>query len=147
MPLTDMRSLFEVVLSTIGPDSLPQESLERLSLMFSEFVLVAALDYIDRDRVIRIVMPWGKSHYEVLGEHYSRTVSTNLPAPAVSVFCSCPTYADAVLLSGSHIMCKHALAVCIAQRMERCVERVATAEDALAFFSRHHLGPRSDFTT
>ncbi|VDC06435.1 unnamed protein product [Peniophora sp. CBMAI 1063] len=68
-PSAEMQSLLGAVLSTIGPDSLPQDSLERLSLMFSELVLVAALDYIDRDRVIRIVMPWGRTHYEVLGEH------------------------------------------------------------------------------
>ncbi|KZV63375.1 hypothetical protein PENSPDRAFT_589969, partial [Peniophora sp. CONT] len=121
-----------------------QDTLEQLSLMFSENVLVGALDYIDRDRVVKIVTPWGKTYYEVLGQHYTRTVSTNLPAPAMFVFCSCPTYANAVLLTGAHVMCKHALAVCIAQRMERCVERVSTAEDTLAFFARHHSGPRND---
>ena len=68
MPSVEMQSILNTVLSAIGPDScreplprcprrkelilvsVPQETLEKLSLMFSELVLVAALDYIDRER-------------------------------------------------------------------------------------------------
>ena len=68
MPSVEMQSILNTVFSAIGPDScreplprclwrkelilasVPQETLEKLSLMFSELVLVAALDYIDRER-------------------------------------------------------------------------------------------------
>ncbi|CAL1703140.1 unnamed protein product [Somion occarium] len=107
------------------------EYIEKLRFLFSENLLLAALDLIDRDSVIKFVTPWKHSTYHVLGSTTTYTVfpgnssvSDKLPA-----YCTCPAFAYSVLLSGSELMCKHLLATKIAIQLSRCIERPVTRDD------------------
>ncbi|TCD64188.1 hypothetical protein EIP91_004464 [Steccherinum ochraceum] len=106
-----------------------EEFLEKLRFFFSENLVLAALDLVDRENVIRLSTPWGYSHFEILGSTGSYTVfpgfpSTREPGKYDSPpFCTCPAFAYAVLLSKSELMCKHLLAAAIARKLSQCVER------------------------
>jgi len=99
------------------------DAVERLSILFSEQLLLAALDLIDRDCgkenptfsernnnrindhvVIKYVSPWGKSHFTVLGITGSYTVFPSLhQSCSIPLYCTCPAFAYAVLISRSQI--------------------------------------------
>ncbi|KAL4254414.1 hypothetical protein ABKN59_003679 [Abortiporus biennis] len=83
---------------------------ETLQFLFSERLILAAFDLIDRESVIRFKTPWGSHHS---------------PTP----YCTCPAFTYGVLLSGSEIMCKHLLATMIAIKMSRCIERTLSLND------------------
>ncbi|EGO00080.1 hypothetical protein SERLA73DRAFT_52884 [Serpula lacrymans var. lacrymans S7.3] len=79
-------------------------SLERLRSIFPETTIVAALDLVDRACVIKYTSPWGRSYFEVLGSTAAYTVFPQLDFPAsASCYCTCPSFAFAVLMSESHI--------------------------------------------
>ncbi|PCH43384.1 hypothetical protein WOLCODRAFT_75141, partial [Wolfiporia cocos MD-104 SS10] len=99
--------------------------LESLRFFFPDTLLLAALDLIDRESVIKYKTPWGRAQYEVLGSTNSYAVFpemllTNMQPMA---YCTCPAFAYSVLLSGSQLMCKHLLATILAERLSRCSER------------------------
>lgn len=102
-------------------------------MLFSEQLLLAALDLIDRDcgmrkyrlflsfplhrikkaslsfmcdfpTVIKYVSPWGRSHFSVLGMTGSYTVFPSLhQSCSIPFFCTCPAFSYAVLISHSQI--------------------------------------------
>ncbi|KAI0792603.1 hypothetical protein C8Q75DRAFT_713671 [Abortiporus biennis] len=102
---------------------------ETLQFLFSERLILAAFDLIDRESVIRFKTPWGYNQYHVLGSTANYTVfpfrSHHSPTP----YCTCPAFAYGVLLSGSEIMCKHLLATMVAIKMSRCIERTLSLND------------------
>ena len=102
------------------------EDIMKLSHLFSENLLVAALDLIDRDRgsspnlfspfentktslsppVICLKLPWVRPFFEVQGSTATYSVQVNLPR-RMPVFCSCPAFAFSVLLSEDHLLVRH----------------------------------------
>ena len=109
------------------------EAVEKLGTLFSEQLLLAALDLIDRDcgmrkhrpfpllfchvtkkqalpttsdfpTVIKYVSPWGRSNLSVLGMTNSYTVFPSLhQSCSIPFFCTCPAFSFAVLISHSQI--------------------------------------------
>jgi len=141
MSLPEAYVVLNSVLSLIEPNSLPDEAIEQLALLLSEDVVFAALDLIDHNNVIKIVAPWGRTYYEVCSSSSpdSWIVTPNLPSsPTIPAFCTCPAFINAVLIVKSHLMCKHVLAVQIARRLARCVERLASKNEFAAFLARHY---------
>ncbi|KAH9159850.1 hypothetical protein EDB89DRAFT_1864158 [Lactarius sanguifluus] len=122
-------------------DIVSDEAVEKLGVLFSDQLLLAALDLIDRDcgkprslSVIKYVSPWGRHHFSVLGMTDSYTVFPSLHRScSVPHFCTCPAFAYAVLISQSQLTCKHVLATLIAERLSKCVMREVGKDEFAAF--------------
>ncbi|KAI6134497.1 hypothetical protein EV401DRAFT_1882601 [Pisolithus croceorrhizus] len=56
----------QTIINSIDVDDF-EEGIEKLRAFIPDTTLVAALDVVDRDRVLRYKTPWGRSHYEVFG--------------------------------------------------------------------------------
>jgi SWIM zinc finger len=101
--------------------TVPDEAVEKLGVLFSEQLLLAALDLIDRDcgkshnhsaefiylflQVVNYISPWGRSHTCVLGMTGSYTVFPSLHrSSSMPSFCTCPAFAYTVLISHSQIV-------------------------------------------
>ncbi|EIM82914.1 uncharacterized protein STEHIDRAFT_63693, partial [Stereum hirsutum FP-91666 SS1] len=83
--------------------------------------------------VIRYTTTWGHHHYHVHSSTATRTVFPSLPqSPATPAFCTCPAFSKAILLMDSHIMCKHVLAVQLADRLGKFVEKQVGPDDFVA---------------
>ncbi|KAJ8587445.1 hypothetical protein M405DRAFT_794096 [Rhizopogon salebrosus TDB-379] len=102
-----------------------EEGIEILRAILPDATIVAALDIIDRDGVVKYRSSWGRHHYEVLGATSTYAVFPHLDTASavISSYCTCPSFAYAVLISESHLTCKHVLAACLADKMSRCVLR------------------------
>ncbi|KAH9062467.1 hypothetical protein EDB87DRAFT_1559151 [Lactarius vividus] len=120
------------------------EAVERLGILFSDQLLLAALDLIDRDcgqllSVIKYVSPWGRHHFSVLGMTDSYTVFPSLDRScSIPHLCTCPAFAYAVLISQSQMTCKHVLATLIAERLSKCVVREVGKDEFVAFLRRQN---------
>ncbi|KZT10704.1 uncharacterized protein LAESUDRAFT_345824 [Laetiporus sulphureus 93-53] len=140
--VTRSSELFPVllaVLSSIDSDGVSDDALEQLRSFFPDSLLLAALDLIDQDSVIKYKTPWGRPQYEVLGSTASYSVFPELLSPGpnpLGCYCTCPAFAYSVLLSDSQLMCKHLLATLLAQRLSRCVERPIDQDDFAAVIVR-----------
>ncbi|KAJ7703247.1 hypothetical protein B0H17DRAFT_1003772 [Mycena rosella] len=119
----------ESVIVSLGAEHLTDHSLLNLQAIFPRNLVLAALDLIDRQTVLKCIGP-ARHHYEVLGSTAIYRVFLNLPGP-ISTYCTCPAFTYLVLSSESHLMCKHILATRLAVQMARCVER-PLSEDELA---------------
>ncbi|KAG1732232.1 uncharacterized protein EDB91DRAFT_1058191 [Suillus paluster] len=119
--------------------SLVEEGIEMLRAVLPDATIIAALDIIDHDGVVKYKTSWGRHHYEVLGTTSTYTVFPHLhtASAAVSSYCTCPSFAYAVLISENHLMCKHVLAVCLADRLSRCVVRPIEDDDLLLKITGH----------
>ncbi|KAH7888730.1 hypothetical protein F5I97DRAFT_1803291, partial [Phlebopus sp. FC_14] len=114
------------------------ESVEMLHALLPDGTVVAALDLVDRDSVLKYKTSWGRCHYEVLGSTSTYSVFPRLGYSAtISSYCTCPAFAFAVLTSDSHLMCKHVLAACLAEQLSRCVERPIGDQDLLLRLTAH----------
>ncbi|KZT66372.1 hypothetical protein DAEQUDRAFT_675060, partial [Daedalea quercina L-15889] len=115
--------------------------LEKLRFLFSDTLLLAALDLIDRESVVKYRTPWGGTQYEVYGSTANYSVFPALPGPSShepTLYCTCPAFAYSVLLSQTQIMCKHLLATLLAERLSKCIERNIQANDLAALAVRQH---------
>ncbi|KAH9951551.1 hypothetical protein B0H21DRAFT_180561 [Amylocystis lapponica] len=138
MAPAEFRPLLDAVIASVEPDNV-EDSLEKLRFFFPDTLVLAALDLIDHDNVIKYTTPWGRSQYEVLGTTANYSVFLALGTPSHSLsYCTCPAFAYSVLLSESHLMCKHVLATLLAQRLSRCVERPMTQDELAAFVLRQY---------
>jgi len=137
MSSVNVYSVFQAILETIDPENLSDEAVEKLGVLFSEQLLLAALDLIDRDCVIKYVSPWGRNHFSVLGMTGSYAVFPSLhQSCSIPFFCTCPAFSYAVLISRSQITCKHVLATLIAQRLSRCVVREMNKAEFVTLLAR-----------
>ncbi|KAA1471773.1 hypothetical protein DENSPDRAFT_777307, partial [Dentipellis sp. KUC8613] len=115
------------------------EEIDKLGFFFPSTLVVGALDLIDRNCVIKYTTLWGRSHYQVLGSMGTYVVFPSLTqSPSMPSFCSCPAFSYTVLLSHTHLMCKHVLATRIADRLKRCVERSLGADELGSLLSSQH---------
>ncbi|KAF8578017.1 hypothetical protein K439DRAFT_1363359, partial [Ramaria rubella] len=104
------------------------DALQALRILLPDNVIVAAFDLIDRRKVFRYKTSWGRSFYEVFGSRRRYSVSVDLPSPTPA-YCACPAFAYNVLLTDNQVMCKHVLAVKLARRIDKCVERTITQDE------------------
>ncbi|KAI0762101.1 hypothetical protein BD413DRAFT_585527 [Trametes elegans] len=135
----DICLLFEKVLSDLNPDTLTvDDAVEKLRFIFPETLFLGALDLVDRDSVLVYKTAWGRPQYEVLGSTVTYAVFPGLPSASghALAYCTCPAYAYSVLLSETHIMCKHLLATLIARRLDRCIERPIDADGLASVIAR-----------
>ncbi|KIY44392.1 hypothetical protein FISHEDRAFT_31473, partial [Fistulina hepatica ATCC 64428] len=102
-----------------------------LSKILSENLVLAALDLIDRDSIVKYSTPWGHIEYSVAGSTSSYSVFLGLSCP-MSYFCSCPSFSYSVSCTGKSILCKHILAARLAEEMSMCIERTGVSDDELA---------------
>ncbi|KAF8972986.1 hypothetical protein BDZ97DRAFT_1988702, partial [Flammula alnicola] len=117
----------------------------KLQAIFPERLVLAALDIIDHGNathitVIHYTTPWGHSEYEVLGSTAKYAVLLDLRTAKIPYSCACPAFVYSVLMSNTHIMCKHILAAMIARKMNLCIKRPSTADDLVAIYS-HQFPP------
>ncbi|KAK7679599.1 hypothetical protein QCA50_017310 [Cerrena zonata] len=131
-----LSALSDVVVGSLSGDDTEsdddvEEYIEKMKFLFSENLLLAALDLVDRESVIKYVTPWGHSSYHVLGSTTTYIIfpGSNENGLKVSPYCTCPAFAYSVLLSESEVMCKHLLATRIAIRFSRLLERPVTRND------------------
>lgn len=127
----------QAVINSVDIDNL-EDGVDKLRSLFPDATLLAALDLVDRDSVMRYKTTWGRYHYEVRGSTSTYTVFPRLgfSAPA-SCYCTCPAFAFTVLMSNSHLMCKHVLAVCLAEQLSKCVEFSLSDEDLVTRVTAH----------
>ncbi|EIW82673.1 hypothetical protein CONPUDRAFT_151735 [Coniophora puteana RWD-64-598 SS2] len=117
-----------------------EESVQALRGIFPDTTIVAALDLVDRESVIKYITPWSRAHYQVNGTSATYAVFLSLPnhhstyvrasanvlptvSPSPSHYCTCPAFAFMVLMAESHVMCKHVLAALLAERLGHLAER------------------------
>ncbi|KAG1742811.1 hypothetical protein EDB19DRAFT_1633661 [Suillus lakei] len=134
-----LRSLLYHIRALIYLDDVVDEGIAMLRAVLPDATIIAALDIIDREGVMKYKTSWGRHHYEVLGTTSTYTVFPHLDAASAagSSYCTCPSFAYAVLISENHLMCKHVLAVCLADRLSRCVIRPIEDDDLLLKIAGH----------
>ncbi|KIP03375.1 hypothetical protein PHLGIDRAFT_243133 [Phlebiopsis gigantea 11061_1 CR5-6] len=108
---------------------LNEEYIDRLKFFFDDNLLLAALDLVDRDNVIKFNTVWGHSKYQVLGSTSTYSVFLGDPENRTPTYCTCPSFAFSVLLTDAQYMCKHLLAVFLSRRLGRCIERPVNPND------------------
>jgi len=100
-----------------------EDLLRQLQFFFPDNLILAALDLIDRECVIRYISPVSRTHLQVIGSTARYNVKLDLLFGSGKFWCSCPAFTFSVLLSETHFMCKHVLASRLAERMNRVVVR------------------------
>ncbi|KAF8262427.1 hypothetical protein EI94DRAFT_1832806 [Lactarius quietus] len=162
MSNVNVYSVLHTILETIEPGNFSDETLEKLGVLFSDQLLLAALDLIDKDCVIKYVSPWGRHHFSVTGTTDSYAVFPTLHGScSVPHFCTCTAFAFAVLISQSQLtvsisssapvplfgamgdipgcfQCKHVLATLIAERLSKCVVREMGKDEFMALLERQN---------
>jgi len=129
---SDLVRICEATIESVQPGILSDDSLQKLRIIFPDTLILAALDLVDTQSVIQYVAPWGRTHYEVLGSTSTYTVFPISPTP----YCNCPSFAYAVLMHQSQLMCKHVLATRLALRMSRCVVRKVSRDELTSIIVR-----------
>ncbi|KAF8197919.1 hypothetical protein BJ912DRAFT_1055593 [Pholiota molesta] len=133
-----LLDLTRSIIESIDPsDDLSDSILSKLQAVFSEGIIVAALDIIDQRNVIHFTTSWGHSEYEIMDSAGTNTIFLDIRTAKMPYCCSCPAFVSSVLISGAHIMCKHVLATMIARRTKLCIDRPTTADDLAAIYSRN----------
>ncbi|KAF8806676.1 hypothetical protein BYT27DRAFT_7191244 [Phlegmacium glaucopus] len=144
--LTLAKSIIDSI--RLEDDELSDDSLMKLQIIFPENLIIAALDLIDRGSVIHRITPWGHTEYEVLGSTATYTILPDLDAaPRVPYSCTCPSFIYAVLLSETHIMCKHVLATFLARKLSLCIERPTDLDDLSVLYNLNFTLAESETTT
>jgi len=136
---SELLSFAKAIIESIQPTNecqLSDDVLLKLGFIFPENFILAALDLIDRENVIHYTTSWGHSEYEVLGSTATYSVFVDPQAACLHYSCTCPAFAYSVLLSETHIMCKHILATLIGRRLARCIQRPCKADDLAAIYCR-----------
>ena len=95
---------------------LTEPSLNIIINVFGDLT-VPAMSIIDNKGVKKLVSSSGKSVFQVTGSSNNEyTCFLN------ELYCSCISFQNNVIMKGSHVICKHLLAVIIASALENVVE-------------------------
>ncbi|KAL6065430.1 Zinc finger swim domain-containing protein 7-like [Balamuthia mandrillaris] len=112
-PLPSLEQIVEELFSQVQQEGLSNENLLSLHFVFST-TLFAALDIIDRNRVVQVVaQPSGRSFFRLPSHRKNR-----MDYICFSHYCSCEAFDYHVLKRGS-LMCKHQLACRLAELLQR----------------------------
>ncbi|XP_031556637.1 zinc finger SWIM domain-containing protein 7-like [Actinia tenebrosa] len=129
-PVNISEQLFaEVRLCQEQHGRLTEELLSALYFVFGQPIL-HALDLVDRRSITRLTSPSGRIIHQVVGS--SGQTYTCLKA---SSFCTCPSYTYTVLVKMETIMCKHLLAVNLAEAIHNIKEKEVSNETITAHLS------------
>ncbi|KAF9484433.1 hypothetical protein BDN70DRAFT_872444 [Pholiota conissans] len=138
MSLDNFIDLVISIVESIEPsDNLSESDLSKFQAVSSEGMILAALDIIDHGKVIRYTTPWGHSEYEIMGSTETNTVFLDIRNSKIPYSCSCPAFVSSVLISDTHVMCKHVLATMIASKLKLCIGRPTTPDDLVALYNRN----------
>ncbi|CAH1252934.1 ZSWIM7 [Branchiostoma lanceolatum] len=88
--------------------------------------LLASLDIVDRKGVTHVTSPSGRHLYLVVGS--SGKLYTCLPS---GLYCPCSFFTYATLMRGESLVCKHVLAVQLAQAMGALQELSVSDEELI----------------
>lgn len=108
-----------------GGDSISEDLLSALYFVFKQ-PLLHALDLIDRHSVTHVTCPAGRELFRVKGASGRRWYLCLLPPAG---YCSCPAHVYTVLVKEEVTMCKHMLAVRMAQAMGKYNELSVSDEE------------------
>ncbi|KAF9464948.1 hypothetical protein BDZ94DRAFT_1189853 [Collybia nuda] len=122
----------------LGVQSMLDDLMTKFRSVLPENVIIAALDIIDKENVIKYSTPWSYPHYEVHGSAATYKVTLDMIMSPIPFYCSCSAFTYAVLIGGSHIVCKHILATCLADKFSLCTERPITQIDLETLIARRH---------
>ncbi|KAF9010644.1 hypothetical protein BDQ17DRAFT_1299174 [Cyathus striatus] len=136
MTIVDFLPIVDAILESVGPQELSDNTLLQLRAVFSENLVIAALDLIDRGNIIHYTTPWGHTEYEVLGSTATYSVFLDLGTARIPFYCSCPAFSRIVLAGESAVMCKHVLATRLAKQLSLCTERPSAPDDLADLFCR-----------
>ncbi|KAF5380577.1 hypothetical protein D9615_004651 [Tricholomella constricta] len=136
MPSAELLRIADAVIDSVENEELTDELIHKLHSVFPETIVTGALDLIDRENVIKYIIPHSYPQYQVLGSTDIYTVLLDMTISTTPFFCSCPAFAYAVLSSGSHMMCKHVLAARLANKLSLFIARPMTPEDLQAMMVR-----------
>ncbi|KAG5639119.1 hypothetical protein H0H81_006708 [Sphagnurus paluster] len=136
MPSIELLHIANAIIDSIENQDLSDEHIIKLNSVFPETIVVGALDLLDRENVIKYTTPYCYPQYQVIGSTDIYTVLLNITISPTPFYCSCPAFSYCVLLSGSHMMCKHILAARLADKLSLFIERPMKPEDVEAMFVR-----------
>ncbi|XP_068748825.1 zinc finger SWIM domain-containing protein 7-like [Montipora capricornis] len=106
---------------------LTDELLSALHFVFHQ-PLLHALDLVDQKKVTKLTSTSGRVLYQVEGS--SNRVYNCL---ITGEFCTCPSYTYTVLVKTESLMCKHLLAVHLAEALGECTNKAIRDEEFAAF--------------
>eukprot|EP01119_Soliformovum_irregulare_P019025 TRINITY_DN5950_c0_g1_i1.p1 TRINITY_DN5950_c0_g1~~TRINITY_DN5950_c0_g1_i1.p1 ORF type:complete len:102 (+),score=4.68 TRINITY_DN5950_c0_g1_i1:294-599(+) len=101
--------------------------------MFDQMLLIS-LDFLDRDCVSKVISPSGRSFFEV--ESFNAQKSYQV----LTQYCSCEGYSYKVRDSDGPILCKHQLAVKLAEALGKFSTRTVTDIELATMLSREDEG-------
>ncbi|KAJ3827321.1 hypothetical protein F5880DRAFT_1474720, partial [Lentinula raphanica] len=143
IPSAELLHLADNVIDSLETDSsqyLTEDSLLKLHSIFSDTLILAALDLIDQRKVTESSTPWGFVEYEVLGSTATHIVYIGLPKTLMPSYCSCPAFNLTVLETGQSLMCKHVLATRLAIRLGLCVKQQISLDYLATSISQRYRG-------
>ena len=106
-----------------GERTINSDDLLALNNLCGQMVL-QALDLVDKSSIKLSSCPSGRKVYEVLGSSKSTYVCLT-----TSNFCSCLSFQYSVLMRGDSLMCKHLLAVHIADAVGMVTQQTVSDQD------------------
>ncbi|ORY55719.1 hypothetical protein BCR35DRAFT_335542 [Leucosporidium creatinivorum] len=125
----DLTNLLQAQLCSLS-NPLSETDLRSLALLTSSSLLIDALDLIDKGQVSQITLPNGQHLYQVAGTSGAYSVHPNLPQSPRSLsdsfdqphhqqlgYCPCPAFSYSVFKADHQVICKHLLAVKLAQHL------------------------------
>lgn len=113
---------------------LTDEVLSALHFIFHQ-PLLHALDLVDQKNVTKLTTPSGRVLYQVVGS--SNQVYNCLTS---GDFCTCPSYTFTVLVKMESLMCKHLLAIHLAEALGECRRKAISDEDFVAYMCYDSVG-------
>ncbi|KAF9501952.1 hypothetical protein BDN71DRAFT_503204 [Pleurotus eryngii] len=131
MPPNDLIPILDTTLASIKPgEPIHDDTLHQLRVLFPDSLVLAAFDIVDRKNVMKYTTPWGRVFYQVIGSTATYSVQPDLGhSPNVRFYCTCPAFSYTVLLAESYFMCKHILAVALAEQLNECINRPSDPND------------------
>ena len=110
------KLLLDEVLSAMEKSTEISESLLNLVVNVCGEHAIPAFAIVDNVGVKRVSSPSKKVVYEVTGSKDAKYVCLK-----DELYCNCPSFANNVILKGSHWICKHLLAVSFASALNKVV--------------------------
>ncbi|KAJ7593861.1 hypothetical protein C8J56DRAFT_422971 [Mycena floridula] len=135
----ELLVVLDAIIASIQPgNNLPQEKIQQLQALLPDNLIRAALDLIDRENVVKYSSSWGHVHYEVAGTTATYSVFLDLERSPMTTYCSCPAFHYSVMISKTHLLCKHVLATRLARQLQCSVDRSLTLDNLASTIHRHY---------
>ncbi|KAH8090753.1 hypothetical protein HD553DRAFT_14787 [Filobasidium floriforme] len=120
----------ETALDRINNDCPTDDDLSALSFIFGP-MLMPALTLVDRGDVNKISLPNGRQLYRVTGTKGKSYTVYPADVRQANAYCPCAAFTYSCLVAEQQLMCKHVLAVRIAEKTGRC-KAIVSGRDGVA---------------